>query len=144
MVHSPAEVIRWLLVALGLGTDPNLALAWPIYATNEPNEPDDCITLYDTTGTQDGRSMVDGELFQHFGFQVRVRSTDHRTGWVKAEAIRQALAKSIYQNLVSRDGSRYLVWCAAKISMVLVIGKDTPRSKRSLFTVNAVAPIRIL
>ncbi len=142
MYHSPAEVIRWLLVALELGTDPADGAAWPVYATNEPNEPDNCITVYDTTGISDGRSMMDGALWQHHGFQVRVRAKDHHAGWVKADAIRTAMAEQACQRTVSRDGKRYLVWSINKIGLVLVLGIDNPTSKRQLFTVNAVAPIK--
>ncbi len=148
MTNSPAEVIQWLLIALGQGTIPTDAGAWPCHATNEPSQPDDCLTVYDTTGQSDGRSMIDGALWQHFGFQVRVRSKDHRLGWVKADAIRDALSLSTYHRSVSIPGdsggptATYHVWSVNKIGVILPLGTDQGRSKRSLFTLNAIAALR--
>lgn len=138
--HSPADVLRRLLIQLGLGTAPETRPleSWPIYASNEPSDPDNCITVYDTAGTDDGRSMIDGELFGHYGIQVRVRSLDHATGWLKADAIQTALAETVYDNAVTIGGSSYLVHSANKIGDVLALGKDVSDTKRSLFTLNAV------
>lgn len=144
MTNSQAEIAAQLLVDLGFGTDPLTFQAWPVYSTAEPSAPDNCITVKDTDGTSEGRSMVDGELQEHFGVQVRVRSTTHPTGWQKALAVREALAKNLYDRTVTIGSSQYLVHCAAKISRVLSLGKDTPSTKRSIFTVNAVLALTSL
>lgn len=146
MTHSPANVMKWLLVALGVGTSPELSplQAWPLYDSSEPGQPDNCITLYDTQGTDDGRSMLDGKLWQHHGFQVRVRSTDQPTGQLKADAVRLCLSQTIYHNSVNRQGKTYRVWNCAKIGQTIYIGKDKPRSERSLFTINATVALEQL
>lgn len=105
--------------------------------------PDEVLTVYDTAWQDDGRAMVDGEEFRHYGFQVRVRSGDHPTGWVKAFAVRYYLAEGLYDWEITIDGALYRVWCANG-NDIIVLGKDTPTSKRSLFTINAVAPIERL
>lgn len=135
--HSPADILRWVLVGLNLGTDPTVGGAWPIYAAGEPDQPDDCITTYDTTGTDDGRSMIDGEVFRNPGVQVRIRSTDHSTGWVKADAIFAALGQSIRNYYIVIGSTRYLVSCVTNIGNVIALGKETSSTKRSLFTINA-------
>ena len=84
---------------------------------------------------------LDGELWQHWGFQVRVRAKDHPVGTAKVAAIRKCLAEQVYHNQVSLGSSRYLVWCVAKISAPMWINKDVPGSKRSIFTLNALAAI---
>lgn len=142
MTNSPAEVVRALLISLGMGTDPASETSWPIFSTGEPDTPDNCITVYDTPGIGDGRSMVDGELFTHYGFQVRVRAITALVGWQKANAIRTAMAQSVSKMRVSVDSSRYYVQCIAKIGNVLPLGRDTGNSRRYLFTLNAVVPIR--
>ena len=144
LLHSPADVIRGCLIDLGLGSDPTLdpQAAWPIYVSSEPTTPDNCLTVYDTQGVEDGSSQLDGELWTHHGFQVRVRSTDHVTGWARANAIRQALAQQVLDNAVAVGTSHYVIHAAAGIGSVLVLGKDTPTSKRSLFTLNATAVLR--
>ncbi len=148
LLHSPAEVIRALLVASGLTSDPpappTAPSAWPCYATNEPSTPDDCVTVYDTAGRMDGRDMVDGQQNIHRGVQVRVRSTDHPTGYQKAEAVAVWLDEGVNQAVVTISSNSYLVFCVNRTGDVLVLGKNVPGTKRSLFTINLVAPIRRL
>lgn len=144
MTHSPADVVRQLLVDLGLGTEPSAAGAWPVYATGEPASPDAVITVYDTAGTNDGRSMVSGELFGHAGVQVRVRAATHAAGWTKADTVQEALAEDVYQRTVHVGAATYLVHSLNRIGDVLAIGKESPTSKRSVFTLNMVVSVKQL
>lgn len=144
LTNSPADILRWLLVYLVQGTDPADADAWPVYVSSEPNQPDNCITVYDTQGQDDGRSMRDGELYAHPGFQVLVRSQDHVAGWQKATAIRTALAMEVLRLTLAVGPSTYLIQCISHIGQVLAIGKDAPSSKRSLFTVNGMVSVEQL
>lgn len=145
-LNSPAEIVQALLVVLGQGTNPLVGSiasnsAWPVYATSEPNEPDNCITVYDTTNQTDMRAMWDGSYSRHYGVQVRVRSVDHPTGHQKIHAIGTALAQNVGGRagsiVVSCGANTYTVLAMAKIGGTIYLGKDTPRSKRSLFTLNA-------
>ena len=142
--HSPAQIVRQLLIDLSLGTLPSASGSWPVYATHEPNTPDDCVTVYDTAGTDDGRSMISGELWGHDGFQVRVRGKDHDTGWLKADAIQAGLAESVYDRTVRVSSSAYLVHAITRIGDVLTLGTEAPTSKRSLFTINATLSVKQL
>lgn len=144
LTHSPADVVRWLLVALGLGTDPEGGDSWPVFAAGEPDSPDNCITVFDTVGTDDGRVMVTGEAVRHPGIQVRVRAKNHATGWAKADAIRTALAQSVYLEAVAVGGNHYLLHSASKIGNVLALGKESPVSKRSIFTLNCQVSVKQL
>lgn len=141
LAHSPAEVLRAVLVGIGQGTQPPTppaaASAWPVYASSEPAAPDNVVTVYDTAGVDDGRSMIDGELFQHYGVQVRVRATTHAAGWAKADAIRRALALECKLRGATVAGSSYVL-TASRIGQVLALGRETPESQRRLFTVNAL------
>jgi hypothetical protein len=148
LTHSPAEITQVLLQE----KFPQLA----IFSTNEPDAGgmefggqvigDLTITVYDTDGKGDGRAMVDGTLFNHWGLQIRVRSSEHRDGWVQANTIRNFLAEGVQQAVVVMpdDSSMYLIWCYANIGQVLPLGKQTPQSKRSIFTINCTAAIREL
>jgi hypothetical protein len=155
VIHSPADIVRWLLVELGEGSAPltpvSRASLWPVYATNEPSSPDECITVYDTVGRGDGRLMISGREINHYGVQVRVRSITHRTGWQKAESIRVSLSERTLEEAVSVPDvegvngglpTPYIVHCLAQIGAVLPIGTETT-SKRSIFTVNALVTIRL-
>lgn len=140
LTHSPAQIIQQMMIDLGVGTDGSLNNAWPIFSTEEPDDPDNCITVYDTTGSDDGRSMVDGKSMQHHGIQVRVRSYDHQTGYVKAREIRSAF-EGVLNKQTSLETNLYLVECINKIGDVLCLGQDVPASKRRVFTLNVVTPI---
>lgn len=142
--HSPADIIGGLLIFLEVGTGPEDNDLWPVFVAGEPARPDNCITVYDTQGQDDGRAMVDGELIDHNGFQIMIRAKDHRTGYLKADEIRTALAKLTYNVSVYLDSSVYLVYCVTKIGQILCLGKESPTSKRSLFTINAMVPLETL
>jgi len=149
--HSPAEVIAQLIqtwddaqVALG---NPSVG---PIYFSNEPSELDDVVTIYDSpTGQSDGRAMIDGELWEHWGIQARIRASEHKEGFLRAKRIRKFWSEGVYQAVVTMtdpapDGSQYVVWAITKIGQILALGKQTPQTKRSIFTINATSPIREL
>jgi hypothetical protein len=144
---SPANVIRWLLVALGVGSDPTVQPlgAWPIYQSDEPSSPDSVMTVYDTQGQLDGREMIAGQTLDHFGFQVRFRgptpigATDPT--WAQADLTRRTFAEVVKGNLVRIGGNAYTVWCVVKIGQVIPLGKENPASRRKLFTLNALASI---
>jgi hypothetical protein len=132
---SPADVLRWLLIALGVGSDPDAMVDWPVFVSVEPSEPDNCITCYDTAWRSDGRGMPTGETYNHYGAQVRVRAVDHRTGWSKAQQIRDKLDRAVKENALTVNGTEYIVEAVSKTD-VLSIGQDTPDTKRQLFTMN--------
>lgn len=143
MTHSPADVIRRLLIQLGLGSDPPAA-PWPVYAGKEPGVPDNVITVRTTEGTDDGRDMISGEVWGHPGFQVRVRASDYVTGRTKADAIGDALATGVYQTVVAIGASRYFVHAVTHIGDVIDLGAETPSSQREVFTLNATCVVREL
>lgn len=139
LLHSQAEIIAKVLISLGLGNVTTSSI-WPIFSTNEPNVPDNCITVYDTAGLSDGRIMH-GEATYHAGFMVRVRSKDHPTGWVKVEQIRQALAESVYDRTVLIGVTTYMVQSITRFGQSIPLGKD-PDSKCSVFSLNATCVIQ--
>lgn len=146
--HSPAEIIRDLLVTLGLGTDPADSGSWPIFVSREPDTPDSVITIYDTTPRLQGRSSPGGITQEHYGIQVRIRDASPRGGWVKANALVVALDQTIALDDVTiedEDGtglSTYKVYTVSRTGGILSLGKQIDSSKRNLFTINAVAAIR--
>lgn len=144
LLHSPADIIRTMLIDLSLGTAPSDSLTWPVYVSQEPSLPDNCITVYDTTGTDDGHTQPDGELQERHGIQVRIRSVDHPTGWTKSRAIAVALDEEVYRELVTIGASLYRVHAIARSPGPISLGKQTPDTKRDLFTINATVSVRQL
>ena len=144
LTHSTAQIVQYLLVGMGLGTLQSVSAAgsWPVFRSSEPDTPDNCITVYRTVGTDDGRSMIDGELWSHHGFQVRVRGSDEDAATPKADAIRVALATQSRGSTVVISSTTYRIWSVSRIGQVLVLGFESPKSKRSLATLNAVLAVR--
>lgn len=141
LLHSPADVLRWTLVALGVATDPTLTtlLAWPAYAADEPDKPDDCVTVYDTTPVTDGFTG-DGEGLFHRGFQVRIRSSSAAAGAAKAEAVVKALNESVAWRTVTVGGTGYNV-AAVSCNAPQPLGKDSPNTRRKVFVINGTVAL---
>lgn len=142
LTHSPADIIRKLLIDEGQGTTPSDGSAWPVYFSQEPDKPDSVITVYDTVGIKNGRHQIDGEVQEHHGFLVRIRAATARAGFTKARAIAVALDESVRRDSVTVESSNYKVYSVTRISGPLSLGKDVPTSNNDLFTINAVAAIR--
>lgn len=138
--HSPADIVAQHLVDAGLGTDPLANKDWSIFATSEPNLPDNVITVRDTAGMSDGRTM-DGQLQDHFGIQIRVRAQTHNLGHRKLNSIRVYISEQVLQRNVTLDGIKYLIACYSHIGQIIYLGKNVPNSKHSLFTLNCTVPV---
>lgn len=139
--YSPADILRRVMITLGIGTDPAAGGDWPAFTGQEPTSPDDVITTYDTTGQTDGRFQVDGGLWDHFGVQIRVRAENHNVGWIKAHGIRKRLTEEVYDEYITLGSVRYKV-NVSKVGTVLALGKETNVSRRSLFTINLYVTLR--
>lgn len=151
LTHSPADVLRHCLISLGYGVIPSVSAVWPIFCDSEPDKPDNCITLYNTQGKESGRTMTDGERQEFPGFQVRVRCVNPVDGFAKARAIAVALDEEVYDEGVtvnpdtgSTTSENYLLHSVSRSSQVIPLGKETPTSKRNVFTVNGVFSLRQL
>ena len=146
--HSPAHVIRNLLVTLGLGTDPDDDGNWPMFVSQEPNAPDSVITVIDTSSRLQGRLQKTGETQEHYGFLLQVRDANHKDGFAKANDLVVALDESNKRNDVTIEdvsgtgSSTYRVDAVTRKTGVIDLGKDVATSKRNLFTINAVVSLQ--
>lgn len=140
--HSPAQIVANLLIGLN-AAEAITSTNWPVFSTNEPDTPDNCITVYDTTGIDEGQVAFNGELQQHYGIQFRIRAREHLVGFAKASSIRQVVTESVLNRTVTLDDVHYNIHAITRVSTVIALGNETPNSKRKLFTVNAVVSISI-
>lgn len=139
--YSPARVIQQLLVDLLLGNAYNSS-TWPVFSAQEPDLPDNCITVYDTSGERNGRTNPDSEVQTKHSFQVRVRSTTHDVGFAKANGIAISM-DNVYNRTVHIADVNYLVMAIVDRGDVLTLGKGLdPEDRRSLFTINAFVRLR--
>lgn len=150
LTHSPADVIRNLIIDLAHGTAPSDEDDWPVYVGNEPDTPDNVITVYDTAGRLDSKNMTDGEVVEHPGFQVRVRSASQNqyyAGYNKIDAIAKALdavtvATVQVGDVAGTGDATYTVTAATRTSSILAFGAaETGLTKRSVFTVNFIVAL---
>ena len=146
LTHSPANIVRWLLVNAAQATTPISNGLWPAFHSSEPNMPDNCITVYNNgTGLVQGTTNTDNEIQEHYGIQVKVRSSNPETCYSKMQALcnymdRQVNASSV---TVSDDygTSTYVVHALTRVGTIMDLGKDVSEGKRNTMTANYNASI---
>lgn len=138
--HSPADIVRWLLIGLGLGTDPNNEGTWPIFCDGEGDTPDNVITLYNTSGSVQGETHYNGEVQEHYGIQFRIRGGTSVIAFGKTEALKIMADQDINGSLVTIDSIQYEVHCIARTGTVIALGKVD--GKRYVYTLNATVSLR--
>ncbi len=144
LAHSPADIIRTLLIELGLGTASTIPVStlWPVYATVEPSAPDNVITVYNTSDMAFGRTNPDSERQDHYGFQIRVRGSTNPIGFAKANAIAVAMDGDVNLVTVILSGIYYCIHSVTRRGGVMDIGRDVPKTGRHLFTINCTSYLR--
>lgn len=141
LTHSPADVLRYLLVSLSGGTLPSDGSTWPIYVDSEPDSPDNCITIYNTAGRLQGRTQIDGIQQEFFGIQLRIRATDSPTAWTRASLLTSKLDSSINNNFVSISGTGYVVDSFSRTSEPVSLGRDESTTERELYVINGTVSL---
>jgi hypothetical protein len=116
MINSPATDTATFLQVGGFGNVGGPG-TWPIYVGDEPAQPAECITVFDSPGG--GLLSPDESLYEHF-MQVRVRAIAYDTGYDKIAAVRDWLAVTTKGKVV---GSWHYLgfWVTADIAS---IGRD--------------------
>jgi len=135
--YSPAYILAWYMInELEIMSLPSASSDWPLFINALPDKStikDSAGAIYDTSGTLDGRVLSTGEVVEHYGLQVKIRSRDYQTGWQKIRDI--AASFSTVQNIVVNIGDDdYRVWNISRTSPVVNLGID--ERKRFQFTVN--------
>jgi hypothetical protein len=144
LLHQTAKIVQALFVQKGWGTDPNASPLgpWPVARGKELPSPDSTMTIYTTGGTDDGRSMIDGERFRHLAVQVRFRAQTDDDVCLKGEEVKRLMDEDCYQESVTVGAAVYFVQCFANVGDLLPLGDESPTSKRRLVTLNARVSLR--
>lgn len=145
LTHSPADVLRYLLITHGLGSLPTGVsnADWSVFVDNEPDRPDNCLTIYNTVSKLNGRTHTDGEVQEIHGIQVRIRSQVSNEGYTRARQIAVELDTNVYLDNVTIDTVRYCVKSFSRSSDIYAFGKDSPTpTKRSIHTFNGYLVVR--
>lgn len=138
LLYAPQQdILRQVLVDLKLGIRPGTGQGrWPVYVDQEPDEPDECLTLYQDQNTSAGRNMVDGEETEYFGVQIQVRCPSSKDGALYAHKIKLALDQLQVPYTVSLGGHSYKIYNCSPSGTVIPLGQDQTNQSRFLWTIN--------
>ncbi len=142
LFHSPSDVIRHLLVNLGVGSLPSSNTTWPIWSGFENDQPDNAMTVYSTSGILMGRIQSNGNIPEQYGIQFRARANNDTDAYRKIAELQATIDETILENTVTIDGTIYIVPSVNRKGGILSLGKESPQTKRHIYTLNAVATIQ--
>lgn len=140
--NSPSEIIAYLVINLGKGTNPNASSSWPVYVDFSPESPDNLIVINTEAGRLSGKDHVEGDVPEHVGFQVAVRSSSFSSGEQKARDIAITFDEQVSQKLITISGTSYIISSITRRSSVINPTRNISNSRRNLFTFHATTTIR--
>lgn len=145
--HSAADIVRNLIIDLGHGTAPSAGNDWHVYVGVMPDTPDEAIVVIDTAGEIQGKLHPIGQVVDREGVQILVRALDHYDGANKADDVAKGLDAVTQRGVTVGDvagtgDATYTVHAITRRSGPIALGKETPDSKRSLWSINFVAALR--
>lgn len=146
LLHSPADVIRHLMVARGYGTLPSSNGAWPISVDKENKGAESTITVYNDEGIDRGRIMIDGHRPNLEGYQIRFRSTDPKAAWLKARAVAVAMdALYLVTVPINDEGGvrRYYTVHSVNRGLIIPLQDNVPDSIHGVCVFNALSSIKM-
>ncbi len=115
---------------------------WEAFIGFMPDMPMDCIGVFDTQGTTDGR-LMSGQQIEHQGIQIQVRGPSHKTAWHRVQAITAALDIQFNVSVAGESGATYLVINVSRKGAIIPTGVDVKDGKRRhYFTINATVTFR--
>lgn len=122
--------IALLLQANAIGT-----MGTDIFINDEPDEPNNCITIYDTGGTSGQVTNV--TTYKQPRIQIRVRNNKQSDGHAKAEAI-ETLMETNSRLRYRPAGASYKYTALYKQTEILFLPRDVKR--RSICVQNFRCP----
>lgn len=135
-MRAPADIIRQLLIDLGLGAATG---DWTIYVSFFPDTPDKAICIYDTAGIFDGRLMENGFRIEHPGIQIQVRAQIYPDLWDKANTIATTLDAQMGTEVIMESAEAYTIHNISRTGAILPIGIEEEGDRRRHYvSINAV------
>lgn len=142
ILNSPAYILASYLIENGIAdvTHPDSNDDWPLFVSRTPNKPTNCCVIYDTTPNKDLRYMS-GQVIEHYGLQMKVRSNSHIEGWVKLETLNKMIDE-INNDVIIVNDIEYLIQNVSRNSGVISLGAEEDAPERRLFTSNYLMTLR--
>lgn len=143
ITHPVDQVVRQMLVDLSQGSAPNTQADWPVYASQQPDIPDNLIIVRVIGGRLHGRSHPSGATRLHYGVEVAVRASrasstgtaGHTSAWEKIGLVCKALDESVLNRIVTVETTVYTVHAMTRVGDISKIGPDQTTRERYLFAV---------
>ncbi len=144
LLLSPASILAaYIIEELTTMTTPSDESTWPLYITHLPDGrgvEDDCGLMSDTPGLKDGRYM-DGEVPQHPGVQLMIRSLTFDEGYAKIEDVASDLDVVIGFEISLASGD-YRIENVSRTSPIIPLGIEEGTKRRFLFTINFLVTVK--
>jgi len=141
---APSSIIASIIVQiLEEMSNPLNGDVWPLYISSMPDDSDvedDCGSIYDSPGVINARLMEDGEVVEHHGIQIKIRSTDYETGFRKIRGLALDL-DAVKNQSITLDDNTYTVNNLARVGTIGYLGIEKESKRRYLFSVNFIACI---
>lgn len=150
--HPPSQLIQTLLVSEGLFTNPEDDKDWGCYISFFPETQAGAKVgcVFDTSSVKNGRIMRTGEVIEHPGLQIAIRTPDYATGWAKMSDIRFYLDRLLLDKEVIIENTKYNIHSATRTSDILSLGVEQlsasggKAKRRDLFSLNFTITLNII
>ena len=142
LLNSPSAVIaEYITATIQSFTDPDAQGSWPLFISHLPDSPDEAAVIKDSPGILDGRLMDSGEVIQHFGLQIRLRSNDSEEGWKKIEALALELDGTAANTLVIKNETTYSIQNLSRSTPIIPLDREVDKKRRVQYLVNYLLSI---
>lgn len=139
LITQQANIIRAMLIIEGKAFEAGKNIDWSIFVSSEPDEPDNCLTIYNNRGTLQGRIHETGETVQHYGFQTKIRGKTDAVASAKGRQL-MGVYDGILRYLITVDGQALRIQSITIRSPLLPMGQES-KNRRQLYVFNAIATI---
>lgn len=135
--HPPSLILALILRGLGVIAKGSTGDQWSGFVSFLPDkDPDDAVAIYDTVGSIDGRSQIDGDYWEHPGIMIHVRSLIYSVGYKKAGDIIKKV-DAIKQVTLNLESVTYVVSSIKRMGGINSLGVEPNREpERNLFSIN--------
>lgn len=137
---TPAAIIAHYLTGLALMSVPNSGLEWPLYISHSPDILGEFGTIYNISPRKDGRYMGDGEVLQHYGVTIQIKSENEDSGWDKCNSLAGQL-DAVHNIEVILEGTTYIMRNISRVGGISSLGNETGTKRRRIFEMNFLTDI---
>jgi hypothetical protein len=138
---SPATILsHYIIDVLESFTSPEDKTDWPLFVSHMPDEINDVGCVYNTSPIIDGKLMC-GDVIEHPGIQITIRTNDYEIGRNKAEILALAL-DVLYNQLVTVEEKAFIVQNARRMTGITDLGLEIGTKRRYLFTIDYVLTMK--